>query len=371
MSEVLVVGGGIVGLSTAYWLAKAGRDVAVVEQGPVPCPLASSADHHRLIRYPYGGDEGYTARITEAYAAWRDMWADLPADEAHYYAATGMLCVSQWAGDYTDRSREVMERLGIPFERIEGAAELSRRFPFLETANVAYGLMSEGGALMANRILSDLATWLRRQGVTVMEHAPVEAVDTARGSVWLADGRTLGADRVVVAAGIATARLVPDLGVTLTPRRTVIVYAAPPEDLAQAYAGAPCWTDLGGDTDLWGVAAVDGLPMKLGNGAMGRADPEARDRAMTGAEVRQLLAAYAGRFRGAERFRVRWHQANHWTHAPGEAFQIEEIGRVLAVSACSGHGFKFGALSGRDVAGAVGGDPLDAVRRRMQGRHAA
>jgi 2-polyprenyl-6-methoxyphenol hydroxylase-like FAD-dependent oxidoreductase len=45
MTEVIVVGGGIVGLSAAYALVKAGVGVTLVEQGPIPNPLASSADH--------------------------------------------------------------------------------------------------------------------------------------------------------------------------------------------------------------------------------------------------------------------------------------------------------------------------------------
>ena len=369
---ILIVGGGIVGLSTAYWLRRRGHAVTVVEKGPIPCPTASSADHHRLIRYPYGPREGYCVRISEAFEAWRTMWADLGGAEAHYYAATGMLTVSQESGDYADLSRQVMERHAIPFERIDGIAALSTRFPFLEAANVAYGMLSEGGALMANRILTDLADWLRRSGATVLEHMPVSRIDPEQATVTLADGRALTGETVIVAAGVGTPGLMPDLAAPLRPHRTMIVYAEPPEDLADAYASAPCWTDLGGNTDLWGMPAIDGLPMKLGNGALGRADPDDSDRSMSADEVKKLLAGYRGRFRGAERFRVRWHQANYWTSAPDGAFVIEKVDNAIAVSACSGHGFKFGALSGRDVADAVtDAVPFATIRDRMQGRLAA
>ncbi|MEM8539027.1 MAG: FAD-dependent oxidoreductase, partial [Pseudomonadota bacterium] len=338
MSEVLVVGAGIVGLSTAYWLVKAGLSVTVIEQGPVPCPLASSADHHRLIRYAYGNNAGYTARITDAYAAWRDMWADLRNGEGHYYAATGTLGVSQEAGDYTDASARVMSELGVPFERIEGA-DLARRFPFLETANLAFGMLSEGGALMANRILVDLADWLRGQGVSVMENTPVAELDPAAGRLDLADGRVVTADQIVVAAGISTASLLPDLDIELVPYRTVIVYATPPEDLAQAYAKAPCWTDMGGATDLWGMPGIGGLPMKLGNGGLGRREPTVTERAMDKAEAQKAVAGYQGRFRGIDRFHLHWWQANYWTEAPGSDFVLAKLDRCVAVSACSGHGF--------------------------------
>ena len=108
MTDVLIVGAGITGLCTAYWLTKAGKSVTIVEQGRVPNPTASSSDHHRLIRMFYGARSGYAARMPDAYAAWRAMWADL-GPEQRYYAETGMLALCQEKGDYTDLSRAAME----------------------------------------------------------------------------------------------------------------------------------------------------------------------------------------------------------------------------------------------------------------------
>ena len=369
MSEVIVVGAGVVGLSTAFWLVKAGHDVTVVEQGPIPNPQAASADHHRLIRYAYNTAEGYSARMPAAFAAWREMWQDLPGTVERYYADTGMLCVSQHEGDYTDVSMRVLDRLDIPYERIAGA-DIVDRFPFLAPGNYDYATLSEGGALMANHILVDLAAWLRRAGAQVLEHTPVTGVDTGAGAVSLADGRVLKAAQVIVTAGIATARLLPGMDLPLEPYRTVIAYADPPEDMAELYANAPCWNALGGDVDLWGMPAIDGLPMKLGNGAMGRIDRGGANRQMSPTELSRILSDYALRFRGAERFRIRWHQANYWTAAPDYRFLLQEEGRVLAVSACSGHGFKFGALSGRDVAEVLDGRSVPEVADRMATRTA-
>ena len=364
--SVLIVGGGIVGLSTAYWLVKAGLGVTVVEQGPIPNPLASSTDHHRLIRFAYGDRAGYAARIPEAFAAWRAIWADLPRPEGHYYVETGVLSLSTEQGDGADRSRQTLESLGLAHEVLEGAA-IHRRLPFLEADGVRYALLTGGGALMANRILADLADWLRLNGASVIEHVPVAAVQPSAGRVTLADGRTMGADSVVVAAGVGTAGLVPGAGLSLTPRRSVIVYADPPADLVGAYAGAPCWSQLGAGSDLGGLASVEGLPMKLGNGELGRSGDPA-DRSMTAAEAASVLDAYRGRFRGIERFHVRWQQANWYTMAPGERFVLRRLDRAFVASACSGHGFKFGALSGRDVAEAVtGAVELETVAERMAG----
>ncbi|MBM7069485.1 FAD-binding oxidoreductase [Actibacterium sp. 188UL27-1] len=369
MTDVLVIGAGINGLSTAYWLTKSGLSVTVVERGRVPCPTASSSDHHRLIRPLYGDARGYTARIPAAYEAWRAMWSDL-GPEARYYAETGMLALCQERGDYTDQSRATMDALGQPYEQIDSTAALDKRFPFLEPSNVAYGLLSEGGALMADVILTDLAAWLRRQGVSILEMSPVTQVDPVKATATLTSGEVLSAGQIIVAAGIGLPHLTPWLEVPLLFRRTVILYAQPPKDLTEIWANAPSWTHLGGtDNDLWGMPPLRGLPMKLGDGSMGREDPDDSDRTMTRDEMQHMRAGYAARFRRAEDFQICWGQANYWTKAPGAAFVMVRQDRAVALSACSGHGFKFGALTGRDASDAITGQaPVADIAHRMAGR---
>ncbi|MEO1456171.1 MAG: FAD-dependent oxidoreductase [Pseudomonadota bacterium] len=371
--SVLIVGAGIVGLSTAWALCRRGRPVTVLERGTVPNPIASSADHHRLIRASYPTNPGYGARIGEAFAAWRRQWADLAAGgggpESRYYAARGMLTLSQRAGDYGDRTRAQFEELGIAYEPFDSAAALAERFPFLETGNVAAGVLSEGGALMANRILTDLADWLRRNGVVLLERSPAVAIDRAAGTVTLADGRVLAAETVLATAGAGMPGLLPEIEGTLRYRRTLSLYVEPPDALAEAWAQAPCWSYLGGEGDLWGMPPMDGLPAKLGCGAMGRVDPDDTDRTPTPDEVAQIFAHYRSRLRGIEDFTLRFSQANYWMLAPEHRFFVRREGRLVIASACSGHGFKFGALSGEDLADAVtGAAPFEAVVSRMEGR---
>jgi NADPH-dependent 2,4-dienoyl-CoA reductase/sulfur reductase-like enzyme len=57
--QILIVGGGIAGLLTAWALARRGVAVTVFEQGPLPNPHSSSFDEHRIIRHAYGAMEGY------------------------------------------------------------------------------------------------------------------------------------------------------------------------------------------------------------------------------------------------------------------------------------------------------------------------
>ena len=83
--KTIIVGGGIMGLSTAWGLAREGHEVELFEQGPLPNPLASSVDQHRLIRHPYGDHAGYARMIDEAFIAeYTEGWEQLPAFLADY-----------------------------------------------------------------------------------------------------------------------------------------------------------------------------------------------------------------------------------------------------------------------------------------------
>ena len=71
--NVIVVGAGIAGLSTAWSLVKAGHSVSIVEQGPIPNPLSSSFDEHRITRHTYGDLRGYGALMPAAFAAYEAL----------------------------------------------------------------------------------------------------------------------------------------------------------------------------------------------------------------------------------------------------------------------------------------------------------
>ena len=95
--KAIIVGAGVMGLSVAWGLIRDGHDVELFEQGPLPNPLASSMDEHRLIRHPYGDQVGYARLIDEAYAAWELMWSDLGR---HFYASTGTLALTGNGADW-------------------------------------------------------------------------------------------------------------------------------------------------------------------------------------------------------------------------------------------------------------------------------
>src|SRR5207237_3624694 len=68
--DMLVVGAGIYGITTALELKARGYHVAVLDPGPLPHPLAASTDISKVVRMEYGADETYMAMVEQAYQGW-------------------------------------------------------------------------------------------------------------------------------------------------------------------------------------------------------------------------------------------------------------------------------------------------------------
>jgi sarcosine oxidase len=359
--KTIVVGGGIAGLSAAWQLAKRGHAVTLLEQGPLPNPLSASGDHHRIIRRAYGAATGYARAITEAYAAWDELWADL--GESHY-DPRGFMCVSREPGDEAERYLEGMVTGGYAVERFSGA-EAARRYPFLGGGAIRHGFSSpEGGALHCRKIAAGIAAWLRALGADVREHAKVISVDAEAGAVMLESGEYLTADRIIVTAGAWVLKLFPDLAANLTTYRTAVVYLDPPADLRAAWEAAPVILDVGGKTDGYIIPPTGGAGLKFGSGLHKEKWPDAdagrTPRPGEGEEVRDL---FAPPFIQLNEYRVRDVVTCAYTFTSDERFFGTEKGRALVVSACSGHGYKFGAAVGHRIADAVESGDVALLKR--------
>jgi glycine/D-amino acid oxidase-like deaminating enzyme len=353
--RVIVVGGGIMGLCTAWALHRAGHEPALFEQGPLPNPLASSTDQHRLIRFTYGAMSGYARMVHEAYGAWRRLFADLGRS---HYRPTGTLAVAREEGGWVADSARCLQDLGVALERWS-AADLERRLPFLDLAGARYALFTpSGGALFAERILRDLVGHLGARGVVLHEQAPVREVDPARALIRTEGGCEHRADLLVIAAGPWAPQLLPALAGRVTPSRQVAVYLEPPDDLLPAWQAAPMLLDqieatAGG---FYAVPPVDGTALKVGDhGFSLRGHPD-RERAPTPHEVAAICALARTRLRDFERYRVSAARTCFYAVAAQERFIAERCEQAWVLAGFSGHGFKFGALIGERIAAAIGGE---------------
>jgi glycine/D-amino acid oxidase-like deaminating enzyme len=353
--RVIVVGAGVVGLSAARALLKAGHEPVVLDQGAIPNPVASSNDRHRLIRLAHSAGDGRGIIIHEAYAAWDAVWADLGRS---HYVETGMLMTAREPTDWAVSCRAAFHDEGTDYE-VWDRATLAERCPFLALTEADWGLYTaQGGALLADRILGDLAAWLRGRGVRLVENAAMVAVDPNGPTVRLGDGSSLRADAVVLAAGAWSGRLLPDLDPILEPRRSVVAYLAPPAEFAAAWAVSPSLLDLGGPADLYVVPPVDGSgTIKFGSGLHSRPGDPASPRTLERDEPESLLAYLRPYMRDLDRYQVTEARVCYTCYSPDERFIAGRLGDapVVYATGCSGQMFKFGAVVGDRLAAAATG----------------
>jgi glycine/D-amino acid oxidase-like deaminating enzyme len=313
--KTIIVGGGIMGLSTAWALAKSGQDVELFEQGPLPNPLASSMDEHRLIRHPYGDHTGYARLIDDAFAAWDEMWRDLGQ---RLFAATGTLALTGNGADWALRSAASLATIGRPMTELS-LDELPRRFPMLDSKGVEH------------------AFWVDTGGVLFAQDITAGTVHTA--------------DVVVVAAGAWVERLISASAGRLVPSRQIVIYFRLPDDQRAAWSKGPMLIDKTGAVGLYLVPPMEGRGMKVGDHEFSRQGDPDDSREAAPAEMKPLLDRCASLLRGFDRWRIDRLKVCFYTVTDDERFVVEKQGaKGWLMSPCSGHGFKFGALMGRELA---------------------
>lgn len=361
--KIAIVGAGIMGLSAAWALTRDGHQVSVFEQGPIPNPRGSSVDEHRLIRHPYGAERGYTRMIRDAYAAWDLLWSDLGR---RHYAPTGTLVLDR--GDrWTAATAEALAAEQIPFRRLD-AGDLVAGFPLLTTDGLEGGfLLQTGGTLFAGDIVADLARHLGTRGVGVSEQTPVREIDAERGRLTLASGAVVEADIVVVAAGPWAPRLLPALKPRVTPSRQVIVYLEPPAERAAQWQTHPMILDIDPNAGFYLVPPrrrADGSAsgLKIGDHSFTLSGDPDRDREASGDEANLLIRQVGQRLRDIGRYGLREAKTCFYDVTADEHFVCEPAGsRGWVLSGFSGHGFKFGAVIGLELARTLRGERSSAA----------
>lgn len=239
MSEVVIIGGGIVGSSVAYNAARAGLTVTLVDRAEEGYATAAGAGivapgvgHHQ--------DTAHNALLAQAGAYYPRLIAQLAEDGAEEtgYDVVGALLVATTEAEaaYLFEAQGFAEaRRAAGVQGIAGVAMLDGRqaqalFPAL--ADVSAALHIAGTARVDGRLMrSALRQAAERHGATILTgNAELHRTGSDRATVTV-DGQPLPAESVVLAAGAWSASLGRALGVTapVFPQRGQIVHLELPE----------------------------------------------------------------------------------------------------------------------------------------------
>ncbi|MFF5156981.1 glycine oxidase ThiO [Streptomyces sp. NPDC000348] len=211
-SDVLVVGGGIIGLVTAWRAAQRGLVTAVVDPEPGGGAARVAAGMLAAVTELHYGEEtllGLNLASARRYPGFAAELTELTGHDLGYRAC-GTLAVALDADDraHLRELHALQQRSGLDSQWLSGR-ECRRLEPML-APGVRGGLRVDGDhQIDPRRLAAALLTACERAGVTVhrawAERLTV-AGDRATGVVT-ADGTGLGAGQVVLAAGSLSGRL--------------------------------------------------------------------------------------------------------------------------------------------------------------------
>ncbi len=230
--KILVVGGGIIGCSTAWELAKRGCAVTLFERA-TPGAEASGAAAGLLAPLGEGAGSPFERLALESWRLYPGVVQELQERTALDVEYVTRGTIYALADD--EDLREATERARRPEARELGVElwsgpQLREREPALA--------VSERGALFARgdhwinnqRLVTAYAQAAVGAGVTLRAGCAVSAlvVEGGRARGVVADGARVEADAVLVAAGAWTAELTPALGerLPIEPRRGQMVALA-------------------------------------------------------------------------------------------------------------------------------------------------
>lgn len=202
--RLTVIGGGVMGLMTAYFAAPLAEAVTVLEKSSVGDPATASFGLTRSVRNDYTDPE-YARLAFEA----RRLWLEFQQDAGEpLLIDCGCLNLAKrtvtpdLASTYGRQSYAVLERLQLRRE-IVPAGRLTDRFPQFD---------ADGGWLDVDAGFADVAAVtralsraLRRRGVRVAENVAARGIARSGGTWTVAtDAGPFKSDVLVITAGLGT-----------------------------------------------------------------------------------------------------------------------------------------------------------------------
>ena len=351
--RVAVIGGGAMGAATSWRLAERGVDVVCYDRYSPPHDLGSTHGESRIIRSAYFEGPWYVPLVKEAFQLWRDLESETGAE---LLTMTGALMIGTPDSEAVTGAMESAKTHGLDVELL-GADELRRRYQGHVARDDQVAVLDK----QAGIIHPEAAV------AAMLSKAPAVVRDTTVGSVAdLVDSF----DAVVVAAGPWTPELVH--WIPLQVERQVHV-----------------WFELEGGVDwltperfpafilqsrefgdVYGIPSLDGTSMKVGRHHEGEfTDPHGIRRIVDETDIDPLRRMAATYLRGLTGRATRTLTCMY-TNTPDRNFVIDFSPgdrRVVVISACSGHGFKFAPVIGDIAADLV----CDGATKRDISRFAA
>ena len=350
--DVIVVGGGIVGVSTAYVLARRGLSVLLLERYAPVHEHGSSHGDSRMIRFDYE-ENVYVEMASRAFRAWEDLAKRLGRP---VFRRTGICNLAPAGAEVLETLETRLRDCELSYQRLAGPS-FARRFPQLSLPPHSEAIYQPDSAvLFADEVVRSLWNCVREDGVDALTETEVASIvpSDRRVEVTAADGRSWSGARLVLATGSWSDRWLNALGidVDLVVTRELLAYFPQAGSVPHEAGDMPNVIDYHTPDPFYCVPQVRVPGVKAGCHRTGRVveadDPEVVDGANLAA-VREFIGR---RCPHLSRDPV---AVKHCLYTNSADFHFildrhPDHANVVLAAGFSGHGFKFGPVLGEILA---------------------
>ena len=231
MYDIAIVGGGIIGSSTALFLARGGMKVALLERGGL-CLAASGRNAGTLtLLYAKGP-------LLPLVIGGTGMWADAPswlgAGVDHHHAPGIEVAFTEKEAAVLEHDMTLRRDAGVPLELIGGdrAREIE---PGLSRRVLLAAHCAQDGYAASNLVGGHIRTALTEAGATVRDGMAVTGIRREEGGFAIDQGgTTVRARRILLAANIWVKEMLGWLGMPDLPIRARVAQVIVSERTARA-----------------------------------------------------------------------------------------------------------------------------------------
>jgi glycine/D-amino acid oxidase-like deaminating enzyme len=352
-TDVAIVGGGIMGAATAYFLAaETDRDVLLLEKDRIAG--GSTGDSSAILRHHYGDKEVYTKTAKWSHEFYRRFDEELGESIAYddnpmvRYGAEG----DGAAQEFAEVGQEVLESMDIPVTRYD-REELAEKYPMLDLDGIEFGISDDSAAYSdGTDVAGGFARAAQNEGATVATGVSVSAIETEDGAVAAVetDDGTVETDDVVVTAGPWTPRLLETVGVDVPIEtcREQILILDPPAEFVEDY---PDLVPSGGPPgEGWYMRPDFGEGVLIATHHRGESvDPDAYSDNPDQDAILQMVDDLDGFVPELSTADIKGKYCGIYSNTPDHDFVIDQVGPEGCYTGCgfSGHGFKHGPAVGK------------------------
>lgn len=225
-TDVLVVGGGIIGCSTAYFLARDGVEVVVVDRGDLNTQASGANAGSLHVQFQShqakrtDGDfpayyEESTRLLGRAVAFWQELGAELDCDVEIHVEGGLMLAETEGQMRFLEAKIKREQRLGLDVHIVRGN-EMRDLAPYVSEHAIGGEFCTNEGRVNPTLATPALMRGAVRAGARFFRHTALIALTRERsGFVAQTDRGAIRAKRVVNAAGTGSPAVAAMAGIEL------------------------------------------------------------------------------------------------------------------------------------------------------------